>query len=41
MNLDPELVDAHAHLPKLFLEECAEMARGYGISDKECDMVCA
>jgi hypothetical protein len=39
MSLDPDLVDAHAELPRLFLEECADLARSYGLSDSEADMV--
>ena len=39
MSLDPDLVDAHAELPRLFLEECADLARSYGLGDKLEDMV--
>ena len=39
MSLDPDLVDAHADLPRLFLEECAEMAKCYGLDASEEDMV--
>jgi hypothetical protein len=39
MSLDPELVDASDELPRLFLEECAEMAQSYGLSATLSDMV--
>jgi hypothetical protein len=39
MSLDPDLVDAHADLPRLFLEEVADMARCYGIDATEQRMV--
>ena len=39
MSLDPELVDAHAELPQLFLEECAELARCYDIPADVKDIV--
>lgn len=39
MSLDPDLVDAHADLPRLFLEECADMARSYGLDASEDHMV--
>lgn len=39
MSLDPELVDGCNELPRLFLEECAEMAESYGLSASHSDMV--
>lgn len=39
MSLDPDLVDGHVELPRLFLEECADLARSYGVDASERYMV--
>ena len=39
MSLDPDLVDMHAHLPQLFLDECADLARSYGLDAELSDMM--
>lgn len=39
MSLDPDLVDMHAQLPQLFLDEVADLARSYGLSAELSDMM--
>jgi hypothetical protein len=39
MSVDPAIMPAHKELPRLFLEECAELAKCYGIEASLSDMV--